>query len=290
MVIRLMMAAFLALTPAALEAQGGLLVVAHGANKGWNDRVRETVQNVTWDGPVAIAFLMGAEADSLGWDAGVARLVSEGAREITVVPLMVSSHGSHYRQIRFYAGELPSLPPELAQHDHGTHSPPPVPMRVTPALDDAPEFAAALSARWRAMAEADRSRPLLLVAHGPNDPDDAVEWLEDIGSVSAGLRTATGKDLFVGLLRDDAPAPVRARAVAAMRDSVLAMAQRSGDSVVALPVMISSGSITRIKIPADLAGLPIRYHAEPLAPLPELSRWIERVGRAAAATERAEAR
>ena len=288
--MRLMILAILAVAPAALQAQGGLLVVAHGANQGWNDRVRETVQNVNWDGPVAIAFLMGAEADSVGWDDGVARLVREGAREITVVPLMVSSHGSHYRQIRFYAGELPSLPAELAGHDHGDHSAPPVPMRVTPALDDAPEFAAALSARWREMGTADRSRPLLLVAHGPNDPIDAVEWLADIGSVSEGLRAATGKDLFVGLLRDDAPAPVRARAVAAMRDSVLAMAQRSGDSVVALPVMISSGSITRTKIPHDLAGLPIRYHAEPLAPLPELSRWIERVGRTAAATERADAR
>lgn len=290
MVIRWMLAAIFVVVPATLEAQNGLLVVAHGASKGWNDRVRETVENVQWNGPVAIAFLMGAEADSLGWNQGVARLVKDGAREITVVPLMVSSHGSHYRQIRFYAGELPSLPPELAHHDHGTHFVSPVPMRVTPALDDAPEFAAALSARWHEMAEADRSRPLLLVAHGPNDPADAVEWLEDIGSVSEGLRKATGKDLHVGLLRDDAPAPVRAAAVAAMRDSVLAMAERAADSVVALPVMISSGSITRTKIPNDLAGLPIRYHAEPLAPRPELSRWIERVARSAAAVERADAR
>ena len=116
------------------------------------------------------------------------------------------------------------------------------------------------------------------------------EWLEDIGSVSEGLRKATGKELHVGLLRDDAPAPVRAEAIAAMRDSVLAMAERAGDSVVALPVMISSGAITSTKIPNDLAGLPIRYHSEPLAPLPHLSRWIERVARGAAAVERAEAR
>ena len=290
MVIRWLLGALLVAAPQALEAQGGLLVVAHGANKGWNDRVRETVANVNWNGPVALAFLMGPEADSLGWNQGVARLVQEGAREITVVPLMVSSHGSHYRQIRFYAGELPSLPPELAKHDHGTHMPAPVPMKVTSALDDAPEFASALSARWHEMAEADRSRPLLLVAHGPNDPADAVEWLKDIGSVSEGLRQATGKELHVGLLRGDAPAPVRAEAIAAMRDSVLAMAERAGDSVVALPVMISSGSITRTKIPNDLAGLPIRYHAEPLAPLPQLSRWIERVARSAAVVERAEAR
>ncbi len=290
MVARWLLAAALAAAPAALEAQSGLLVVAHGANKGWNDRVRETVGNVNWNGPVALAFLMGSEADSLGWNEGVARLVGEGAKDITVVPLMVSSHGSHYRQIRFYAGELPSLPPEMEKHDHGTHIAAPVPMRVTPALDDAPELAAALSARWREMTEDDRSRPLLLVAHGPNDPADAVEWLKDIGSVSEELRTATGKELHVGLLRDDAPAEVRAQAVAAMRDSVLAMAERSGDSVVALPVMISSGLITRTKIPNDLAGLPLRYHAEPLAPLPQLSRWIERVARTAVAVERAEAR
>lgn len=290
MVARWLLAAALAAAPAALEAQSGLLVVAHGANKGWNDRVRETVGNVNWNGPVAVAFLMGSEADSLGWNEGVARLVGEGAKDITVVPLMVSSHGSHYRQIRFYAGELPSLPPEMEKHDHGTHIAAPVPIRVTPALDDAPELAAALSARWREMTEDDRSRPLLLVAHGPNDPADAVEWLKDIGSVSEELRTATGKELHVGLLRDDAPAEVRAQAVAAMRDSVLAMAERSGDSVVALPVMISSGLITRTKIPNDLAGLPLRYHAEPLAPLPQLSRWIERVARTAVAVERAEAR
>lgn len=290
MVTRWLVGALLVAAPAALQAQNGLLVVAHGANKGWNDRVRETVANVNWNGPVALAFLMGPEADSLSWNAGVARLVQDGATEITVVPLMVSSHGSHYRQIRFYAGELPSLPPELAKHDHGSHGTAPVPMKVTPALDDAPEFAAALSARWHEMDEDDRSRPLLLVAHGPNDPADAVEWLKDIGSVSEGLRQATGKELHVGLLRDDAPPPVRAEAIAAMRDSVLAMAERAGDSVVAMPVMISSGSITSTKIPNDLAGLPIRYHAEPLAPLPQLSRWIERVARTAAAVERAEAR
>jgi hypothetical protein len=92
---------------------------------------------------------MGEEADSAGWGAAVARLVRDGAREIVVVPLMVSSHGSHYRQIRYYAGELDSLPPELAAHDHhSAHAAPGVPMRVTPALDAAPELAEALAGRW----------------------------------------------------------------------------------------------------------------------------------------------
>ena len=269
-------AALLAAAPVAAPAQEGLLVVAHGAGAEWNARVRETVAQVQWDGPVELAFLMGEEKESAGWNAAVAKLAAEGAERIVVVPLMVSSFGSHYRQIRYYAGELAELPKELASHDHGTHSAPPVPMRVTAALDAAPELAAALGARWVELDEADRRRPLLLVAHGPNDSTDAVRWIAHITEVSEGLRARTRSDLHVALLRDDAPAEVRHAAVAAMRDTVLAMAERASDSVVAMPVMISSGSITRIKIPADLDGLPIRYRAEPLAPRAELARWIER--------------
>ncbi len=275
--------ALLVASPAAAAAQEGLLVVAHGAGAEWKARVRETVAQVEWEGPVGLAFLRGEEKESAGWNAAVSHLTARGARRIVVVPLMVSSYGSHYRQIRYYAGELTELPGELAAHDHGTHAPPPVPMRVTAALDDAPELAAALGARWAELDAADRRRPLLLVAHGPNDSADAIEWVENIGAVSEGLRTRTRSDLHVALLRDDAPPEVRKEAVAAMRDTVLAMAARAADSVVAMPVMISAGSITRVKIPADLDGLPIRYRAEPLAPRAELARWIERSARESAA-------
>jgi sirohydrochlorin ferrochelatase len=283
-------ATLLAAFPAAASAQEGLLVVAHGAGAEWNARVRETVAQVKWDGPVGLAFLMGAEKESAGWNAAVASLAEQGVERIVVVPLMVSSYGSHYRQIRYYAGELAELPGEIAAHDHGTHAAPPVPMRVTAALDDAPELAAALGARWAELDDADRRRPLLLVAHGPNDAADAVKWVAHITAVSAGLRTRTRSDLHVALLRDDAPAEVRRAAVAAMRDTVMAMAARAADSVVAMPVMISAGSITQVKIPADLDGLPIRYRAEPLAPRAELARWIERSAKASAESANAPAR
>ncbi|HXE57913.1 MAG TPA: CbiX/SirB N-terminal domain-containing protein [Gemmatimonadales bacterium] len=271
--------------PVTARAQTGLLVVAHGANREWNDRVRETVATVRWErGPVALAFLMGAEKDSAGWDAGVRSLVARGARSVVVVPLMVSSFGSHYQQIRFYAGERPDLPPELAGHDHGGHhGAPAVPMRVTAALDAAPELAEALLVRWRELEPRDRSRPILLVAHGPNDAGDAERWIRNLTAASEDLRRAARAELRVGLLRDDAPPAVRAAAVAAMRDTVLALAARARDSVVALPVMISSGSITRAKIPNDLAGLPLRYRPIPLAPQPALARWIESSAAAAAA-------
>lgn len=92
----------------------GLLIVAHGADSGWNAKVRNTVSQVTWSrGPMAVAFLMGAEAESASWTRGVDQLASQGAERIVAVPLMVSTHGSHVDQIRFYAGELSTLPKEL---------------------------------------------------------------------------------------------------------------------------------------------------------------------------------
>jgi sirohydrochlorin cobaltochelatase len=267
--------------PATARAQTGLLVVAHGANAEWNDGVRATVAQVSWSrGPVATAFLMGPEADAHGWDSAVTRLVRSGASDIVVVPLMVSSHGSHYRQVLHYAGALDELPEELGSHAHHAMAPP-VPMRVTAALDHSPELGMALGARWAELDSTDRRRAVLLVAHGPNGDADAALWMSALASVGAELdRAGLRQDFRIGLLRDDAPAPVRAGAVAAMRDTLLALAQRTSDSVVVLPVMIATSSITRVRIPTDLAGLPMRYARVALTPHPAIARWIERLASA----------
>ncbi|MEO8453220.1 MAG: CbiX/SirB N-terminal domain-containing protein, partial [Gemmatimonadota bacterium] len=145
--IKLILAALA--VPAIASAQTGLLVVGHGAGPAWNARVRATVAQVRWDGPVATAFLMGPEAGSAGWEAAVAELVNSGARSVVVVPLMISSCGDHYRQVLFYAGALSEMPAELTGHTHGRPaSHPPIPFRVTGALDDAAELGDALAEVW----------------------------------------------------------------------------------------------------------------------------------------------
>jgi hypothetical protein len=217
---------------------------------------------------------MGGEAETAGWDSGVDALLAARAKSNVVVPLMVSSFGGHYREIEYYAGIRDSV---AGHHMEMRHRPPPVPTRVTPALDAAPELGAALVARWSALSDRDRERPVLLVAHGPSNPDDAARWLVNLRSAAgalsgAGLRAS----MAVTLLWDDADPPLRAAAVAALRDTVKALAATSRDSVTVIAVLISSGSIDRQKLPMDLEGLPVRYTPMPLAPLPALARWIER--------------
>lgn len=265
----------------------GLLVVAHGADSTWNANVRRTVQQVKWSGPVEVAFLMGPEAHHASWNAAVRALEAKHAARIVAVPLMVSTHGSHVDQIRFYAGELPSLPPELASmggHGHEAPIKATVPVRTTQALDDAAELGQALFERWQALSDADKARPLVLVAHGPNDNAQAVLWERNIAAATSRVASLVApRPTRIHLLRDDAPAAVRAAAVQAMRDTITAMAARVKDSVTVLPVLISTGSVNTVKIPADINGLPVRYQPVGLTPSAALARWIERVAGASAA-------
>jgi hypothetical protein len=270
--------------PDTARAQTGLLVVAHGANAAWNAQVRETVLQVHWPhGPVATAFLMGDEAESAGWDAAVRELERAGSRSIVVVPLMVSSHGSHYRQIRHYAGELPDLPPEIASHNHGTAGLATVPMRVTAALDDAPEVATALAERWAGAARADsRKLPLVLLGHGPQSDEDLARWQEAFGAYARELtRSGYAGVIRAQFLRDDAAAPVRAAAIQLLRDTVITMAARAGDSVTVMTVLIATGPMTSARIPKDIAGLPVRYLPIGVTPHPAIAAWIRRVATAA---------
>lgn len=260
--------------PAVRAQTTGILVVAHGANPGWNQKVREIVAQVRWSGPVEVAFLMGAEADSSGWNAGIGRLVRRGAADIIAVPLMVSSHGGHYRQIRYYAGEVDVWPADLG-HDHGPRVRPPVPVRVTPALDGAAELGRVLRDRWSTLTMTDRSRPLLLVAHGPSTDEEAELWVRDLAR--AAREIGADVPVEIGLLRDDAAPPVRVAAIERIHAQVRAMAPAPGDSVAVLSVLVSSGRINAVTIPKDLAGLPVSYTSAALAPHAELARWIERM-------------
>lgn len=275
-----LLAAFWGSTARGASAQTALIVAAHGSDSAWNARVAQTVRQVSWPyGPVEVAYLMGPAVEQSGWGNAVDRAITAGARDAIVVPLLVSSFSGHYRQVLHYAGLRDSMPRALAAM-HPSVPPPPIPMRVTRALDAAPELAEAFYARWIALDSAARRAPLLLVAHGPSAEPEAARWQANLARVVALLPgPMRAREIRVAQLRDDAPAEVRAAAVRAMRDTVRAMAGRAADSVTVLPALISTGGITTTKIPRDLEDTPVRYRPYPLAPLPQLARWIERVAR-----------
>ena len=98
----------------------GVLLVAHGADPGWNSRIDSLAGalRVSGDvrGPIAVSFLMGPAAATSRFQDAIDSLIRDGARQIVIVPLLVSSHSGHYEQIRYLAGATDSLDAEMMDH------------------------------------------------------------------------------------------------------------------------------------------------------------------------------
>jgi sirohydrochlorin ferrochelatase len=256
------------------------IVVAHGAEAHWNERVRQIAGLAETGGPVEVAFLMGPEAEARPFQEVVAELVGRGASEIVVVPLLVSSHSGHYDQLRWLAGEIDSLSGTMAHHLEmaGIRRPAdPSRVRLAAALDDAPELADVLADRALALAESPEDQALFLIGHGPNSAEDHARWMANLRPVADRVGRVSGfRDVKLGLVRDDAPAEVRAEAVRAIRETIALQRELTGRPVVVVPVLVSEGRVSREKIPADLDGLDVVYTGEPILPHPALARWIAR--------------
>ena len=258
----------------------GTLVVAHGGDSIWNGNVREGLKTLRLAGPVEISFLMGPEAAKTRFQDAVQKLVSQGAKEVVIVPLLVSSHSGHYEQIRYLAGKTDSLDAVMHEHLHhgGIERPSAkVPMRVVPALDESHELARVLVERATAFEPNAKGKALMLVGHGPNSAEDYAFWMRNLRVVTDSVRRWSAfKDVRVELVREDAPAPVRAEAIQRLRELIAMQAQITGDTVVVVPILVSKGGISRSRIMKDLEGLPVRYADTSVLPHPAIASWIAR--------------
>ncbi len=269
-----------AVSPAAVAQTVGTLVVAHGGDSIWNSLVRAGVRQLRLPGPVEISFLMGPEASRSRFQDAVDKLVTKGAKEVVAVPLLVSSHSGHYEQIRYLARLTDTLDAVMREHlHHGgiERSTAPVPIRVTAALDDSHELARVLTDRATTFEPNPRGKALMLVGHGPNSAEDYAAWMRNLRVVADSVRQWSGfRDVHVELVREDAPAAVRAEAVHRLRELISLQAEVSGQPVVVVPILVSRGGISRSQIMKDLEGLAVRYSDDPLLPHPAIADWIAR--------------
>lgn len=258
----------------------GTIVVAHGGDRGWNAPVLEVASGVPVDGPVEVSFLMGAEAPAYRFQDAAVRLVEQGADRIVVVPLLVSSYGSHYSQIDYLTGGLEELDANLARllERMGAERPGvEVPMELTAALDASPEIATILAERALRLAETPAEQALHIIGHGPNGAEDHAEWLRNLRPIGDSVAVLTGfRDVQIGLVRDDASSTVRAEAVRGIREVIELQHALTGRDVVVVPLLISRGRLSTQRLPVDLEGLAIAYDGDGLLPHPELSAWISR--------------
>lgn len=281
--------------PAAVSSttRVGTIVVAHGGDTLWNRYVRQVAAEAKTGGPVEVSFLMGPEAKTTRFQDAAARLEAQGVTQIVVVPALVSSHSGHYDQIRWLGGEAVTLDEQMMHHLHmsGIERPATkVPLVVTKAMDASPEMARVLADRALAMTKTPARQALLIVGHGPNSAEDYAAWMENLRVVTDSVKKWTGfRDVRVDLVRDDAPAPVRAEAVRRVRELIELQHMATGREVIVVPVLVSKGTVSRDRVPNDIKGTPSVYSGEPLLPHPAMARWIEARVREAVARQAATA-
>ncbi|MGH7458399.1 MAG: sirohydrochlorin chelatase [Longimicrobiaceae bacterium] len=277
----------LAAVPVAAQfpAQGaastvGTMLVAHGGGEEWNAGVMEIARMAETGGPVEVSFLMGEGAKTHRFQDAARELVEQGATEIVVVPVLASSHSSHYQQIRYLAGKTDTLSEVMTHHLHTAGIERPdvsVPMRLTASIDDSPEVARVLADHANELAEAPEAQALFIIGHGPNGAEDYAEWMARLRPVADSVQALTGfRNVMVGLVRDDAPDRVRAEAVRRIREIITLQHEVTGREVVVVPILVSNGWVGQVKIRRDLEGLPVVYRGNGVLPHPEMARWVER--------------
>jgi sirohydrochlorin ferrochelatase len=270
----------LLVSASALTAQQvGTIVVAHGGDAEWNQRVLSVAAGAKTGGPVEVSFLMGPGAKTNRFQDIVRRMEASGVSRIVVVPLLISSHSGHYEQIRYLAGATEKLDEKMMHHLHMgglERVSAKIPVSVSRAVDDSPDVARVLIERAHALVQDPAKHALFIIGHGPNSSEDLASWMKNLRTMTDSIRGQTKfQDVRVGLVQDDAPAHVRAEAVNRARELIQLQYRLTGEKVAVVPVLVSKGKLSAEKIPQDLAGLPILYNGEPLLPHPTLARWIE---------------
>ncbi len=253
------------------HAQDALLVVAHGSRHAeWNERVIRLVNQVDWPGPKGVAFLMDAPPDhALDHVATQLDQNEPAPRRIIVVPLLVSSFSGHYEEIRYYIG----LRKEAPEHTHYSPLKTRAELVLTPGMDDHPIVSQILLDQVKPLSKEPTSESLVLVAHGPNEDEENVRWLERLGHHAERLgKSLNFRRVEAVTLRDDAPKPVRDAATERLRAAVRTAAADS--RVLVVPVLISVGQIQR-QIHERLQGLDYVMSENGLTDHPLAAAWIK---------------
>jgi hypothetical protein len=276
------------------RAVTGVLLLAHGGQPQWNERVQDVARRVNQQMPVEVAFGMATRANI---KTAIDQLVARGVTDIVAVPLFISSHSSVITSTEFLLGLRHDAPADLAtfakmshgshgaRGEHDAHAPAEdaaspitsvVPIRMTAAFNRHAVIGAILADRARAISTAPASEAVILVAHGPVPEDDNRRWLEDMSVLADHVRKAAPfASVDYMTVRDDAGPAIREAATKELRDKV--QAQRdAGRRVLIVPHLMSFGGIEKGLL-KRLEGLEYTMTTQGVMPDDRVVEWVRQV-------------
>lgn len=263
-------------TPASRDDLG-VLVMAHGGSKQWNQDVLAAIEPLKGEHNIEVAFGM---ADAASLQQGVERLEARGARRIGVVRLFISGE-SFLERTEQILGLAPGAPQrDAAKADHAGHD---SGHRMEfwridsqssfavskQGLVEASEMASVLVDRARTLSRDPQHEDVLILAHGPGDDAENERWLAHIEARAEAVRRALPfRTVRVETLREDWPEK-RKNAEQRIR-SYVEHASRSG-RVLVIPFRVQGfGPYAEV-----LRGLDYASDGRGLVPDAGVTQWIE---------------
>ena len=282
------------ISPAAAQSDPsvGVLLLAHGGQPQWNERVTALAAVVDRAQPTEVAFGMASRASI---QAAIDRLATRGVTRVVAVPLFVSSYSSVITSTEYLLGLRDVAPPDLAlfaKMSHSSHdagdagrsahepladpmAPLPVrlPIRMTAALNDHPLIGLVVADRARSISTSPSNEAVILVAHGPVPDDENRRWLEDMSRLARQVMAAAPfASVDYMTVRDDAGPAIREAATTELRSKV-AQQRALGRRVLVVPHLLSFGGIEQ-GLRKRLEGLDYTMTAQGLMPDERLAQWV----------------
>jgi sirohydrochlorin ferrochelatase len=279
-------------SPAAPAAATGVLLLAHGGQPQWNERVTDVARRVNDRQPAEVAFGMASRASL---QAAVDKLTARGVTEIVAVPLFVSSHSSVITATEYLLGLRNDAPADLAlfakmnhgsdgaaADPHASHaaavdpaSPVKTPARIrmTAAFDRHPLIGAIAADRAKSISTNPSNEAVILVAHGPVPDDDNRRWLDDMSVLAQQVQAAAPyASVHYLTVRDDAGPAIREAATRELRDNVQSQIAK-GRRVLIVPHLMSFGGIEQ-GLRQRLEGLEYTMTTQALMPDDRIVQWV----------------
>lgn len=238
----------------------GYLVICHGSrNEKWMQMIEECVNSVPKSSPLTIGFLEMIEGRTIA--DGVRYLEGQGVHEIVAIPFFVCSGSTHLNEIQYALGLL-STP---AVHTDLELIHPTIPVIWSTPLDDHRLVLQLLEERIAEICVSPDEEALLIIAHGSNKRGFQEIWEEKMKALLFSLQPIfTFKDFDFATLKPDN-----------IQEKAHKLSQNGRYKVLAMPVFLSQGYYTDVKIPEKLQSVPHLYQYKTYLPHQLMNQWLQ---------------
>ena len=251
-----------------LRAKEGILILSHGLGVQGDQKLRASVQASDINQPVALAFgmsMMTSQHIQLALD----ELVAAGVERVVVVPVLSTYHNSLMRQWDFIFARR-----EQPEYARVTRLSGPASLYLVDALNDHPLVGSIVADHAREVSYDPEREEVIIVGHGPVDPEDNREQLAMMENIADIVRRDRAyAAVHVATLQDDAPREVRMANFMALRQRIQD-AEDAGRKMIVVTNLLGN-RIVQSSLRRGLSGMGYRFNFKGLLEHEDFILWIK---------------